>query len=205
MLIGSLLVSVLQTTRAQKTFRDRVVSQSISAPRPEYPLEARARRWTGGGVVVMEVDSTTGKVTTATMVRSTGHKILDDAAVAAFRRWSFKPGTVTRVTTPIRFTLGRSATTEADQVVASLTGGIAIYAPAPQPPREAVTLKPNQGKGIFRLRIARHGNVADVKVLQSTGSEVLDGAAVAALREWYFKIGSTEIDIPIDFKLKRAR
>lgn len=79
-------------------------TQAISAPRPEYPYEARRARATGSGVCVMTVDPS-GSVTSATMAQSTGNPILDNAATSAFRRWRFRPGSVSKVRTPITFTL----------------------------------------------------------------------------------------------------
>ena len=56
---------------------------AIYAPRPAYPLEARRNRLTGSGVALLEVDKRTGYVTSARMLKSTGHQILDDAALKA--------------------------------------------------------------------------------------------------------------------------
>jgi len=78
---------------------------AVSAPRPEYPYEARRSKVTGSGVCVMTVDPGSGAVTSATMAQSTGSPILDNAATSAFRRWRFKPGTVSKVRTPITFTM----------------------------------------------------------------------------------------------------
>ena len=78
---------------------------AVSAPRPEYPYEARRSKITGSGVCVMTVDPGSGAVTSADMAQSTGNPILDNAATSAFRRWRFKPGTVSRVRTPITFTM----------------------------------------------------------------------------------------------------
>ena len=78
---------------------------AVSAPRPEYPYEARRSKITGSGVCVMTVDPSSGSVTSADMAQSTGSPILDNAATSAFRRWRFKPGTVSRVRTPITFTM----------------------------------------------------------------------------------------------------
>jgi outer membrane biosynthesis protein TonB len=51
---------------------------------PEYPLEARRKGETGSGILMLHVDSSTGKVTSVTVYKSTGHKMLDDAGVRAF-------------------------------------------------------------------------------------------------------------------------
>jgi TonB family protein len=78
---------------------------AISAPRPEYPYEARRQRITGDGVVAMIVDPVTGNVSGVSILKSTGSPFLDSAAVTGFRRWRFKPGTVSSVTCPFTFTL----------------------------------------------------------------------------------------------------
>lgn len=78
---------------------------AVSAPRPEYPYEARRTHAVGSGVCVMTVDVSSGAVTDASMATSTGNSALDNAAVSAFRRWRFKPGTVSKVRTPITFTM----------------------------------------------------------------------------------------------------
>ena len=78
---------------------------AISAPRPEYPYEARSRHITGSGVCLVTVDAGSGNVTDASMAHSTGNPILDNSATSAFRRWRFKPGTVSKVRIPITFTM----------------------------------------------------------------------------------------------------
>ena len=79
---------------------------AIYAPKPDYPLEARARHVTGSGVVLLDVDTASGRVTNARMLQSTGHKILDDAALDAFRRWRFQPGKpAPQVKIPIRYSM----------------------------------------------------------------------------------------------------
>jgi TonB family protein len=78
---------------------------ALSAPRPEYPYEARRQRITGDGVALMTIDPASGNVTGVTMAKSTGNAFLDNAATAGFRRWRFRPGTVSSVTCPVTFTL----------------------------------------------------------------------------------------------------
>lgn len=78
---------------------------AISSPRPEYPYAARKNRITGSGVCLMTVNPSTGAVTSAVMAQSTGSSVLDNAATSAFKRWRFKPNTVTKVRTPITFTM----------------------------------------------------------------------------------------------------
>lgn len=80
-------------------------AQALSAPRPEYPYEARARKITGSGVCVLTVDTASGSVTDATMAQSIGSPILDNSTVSAFRRWRFRPGMYSKVKVPITFTL----------------------------------------------------------------------------------------------------
>jgi periplasmic protein TonB len=78
---------------------------ATSAPRPEYPYEARRQKITGDGVVVMTVDLVTGNVISVSMSKTTGTPFLDNAAVTGFKRWRFRPGTVSSVTCPVTFTL----------------------------------------------------------------------------------------------------
>jgi len=74
------------------------------APRPQYPYEARSRGITGRGVCVVEINAGSGSVTSASMASSIGNPILDNAALSAFRRWRFKPGSVSKARIPITFT-----------------------------------------------------------------------------------------------------
>jgi periplasmic protein TonB len=78
---------------------------AVSAPRPEYPYEARRQKITGDGVVVMTVDPVSGNVISVSMSKTTGSPFLDNAALAGFKKWRFRPGTVSSVTCPVTFTL----------------------------------------------------------------------------------------------------
>jgi TonB family protein len=78
-------------------------AMAVSAPLPEYPYEAKHANVTGSGVCVMIVDTASGKVTNAMMAQSTGNAILDKVTTETFRRWRFKPGSVSQVRVPISY------------------------------------------------------------------------------------------------------
>jgi TonB family protein len=68
-----------------------VLKALIYAPRIEYPVQARASRFTGSSKFLMRVHVRTGLVVEVTMVKSTGYRILDDAAIRSLRKFRFKP------------------------------------------------------------------------------------------------------------------
>jgi TonB family protein len=82
---------------------------TISAPQPDYPLAARQNRIQGSGIfrLVLTKD---GQVDSIQVIKSTGSKLLDDAAEKALRQWRFKPGVMQAVQIPINFVLGHSRT-----------------------------------------------------------------------------------------------
>ncbi len=63
-----------------------------STPQPDYPYEARRHWIEGHGLFVLRVQIRTGLVKTVMVERSTGSPLLDNAAVAALKRWRFKAG-----------------------------------------------------------------------------------------------------------------
>jgi len=72
------------------------------APQPDYPMGAVIRGWEGAGVFRCNVRPD-GAVSSVIVLQSTGHAILDQAGIAAFQRWRFKPGSVKAVKIPLRF------------------------------------------------------------------------------------------------------
>jgi len=78
-------------------------AMAVSAPLPEYPYEAKHANVTGNGICVVTVDTASGKVTNATMAQSTGNAILDKVTTETFRRWRFKPGSVSQIRVPISY------------------------------------------------------------------------------------------------------
>jgi TonB family protein len=78
---------------------------ALSAPWPKYPSAARQNGITGDGVALMMIDSRRGSVTHVSMLKSTGNASLDDAAMRSFRRWRFRPGSISRLKAPVTFRL----------------------------------------------------------------------------------------------------
>ena len=75
----------------------------LHAPHFRYPKDAQGYYPKGSGIVLMEVDKKSGLVKSARMEKSTGNKLLDDAALQACNQWRFKLGTVSRAQWPITF------------------------------------------------------------------------------------------------------
>jgi len=70
---------------------------------PVIPPEAKAKHLSGSGLILVYIRPD-GSVEKAEVARSSGHKILDDAALAAFSQWQFIPGKLRKVTIPFTFT-----------------------------------------------------------------------------------------------------
>jgi len=83
-------LSLAMSGNSQAPNTARAKHYALYAPRLEYPLAARKQHLTGAGVFVcnLHADGTVGSVD---VLRSTGHQMLDQAAIAAFRRWRFHP------------------------------------------------------------------------------------------------------------------
>ena len=80
--------TVCATTSSQPTV-EQILKWRIAYPPPEYPLEARAHDLAGSGIFKAHFYIKTGTVRQIEIVKSTGHRILDTAAIKAFSRWKF--------------------------------------------------------------------------------------------------------------------
>jgi TonB family protein len=76
---------------------------AVSTPIPDHPYQARRAHITRSGVCLMTVNTPSGNVTNAVMEQSTGDGILDKVTTDAFRKWRFKPGTVSQIRVPISY------------------------------------------------------------------------------------------------------
>src|SRR5215212_4366799 len=94
----------LQAQTASPVDRPPAV-KAIYTPAPVYRAEWAKQGLTGKGVVLVTIERQTGKVTGAQMLTSTGNKQLDGAALEAYSRWRFDPGTVavSQLKIPIEF------------------------------------------------------------------------------------------------------
>lgn len=80
-------------------------ADSTSAQPEKKRPAAKARYISGSGVILLRTDPKSGKVLQATMSKSTGNKILDAAAVNAFRNQSVTPDGSSQRKLPISFRL----------------------------------------------------------------------------------------------------
>jgi TonB family protein len=95
---SSNLISQVRVTGA-------VSGVAVYAPTPEYPITARRSHWTGAGIFVCKLRPD-GTVLSVAVRQSTGHTILDQAAIAAVRQWRFKVHGGNLVVIPVRFVMG---------------------------------------------------------------------------------------------------
>jgi TonB family protein len=70
---------------------------------PVIPPEAKAKHLSGSGVILVRIRPD-GTVERAEVAQSSGHKILDGAALAAFCQWQFIPGRLSKARIPVTFT-----------------------------------------------------------------------------------------------------
>lgn len=94
-------MAVLQPVQAESPAPKK--ARAVYAPRPQVPEVARARRLGGDGYFKFHIRPD-GTVSTVDVLRSTGHKVLDDATVAALSKWRFEPGTRSEVRVPFTYT-----------------------------------------------------------------------------------------------------
>jgi TonB family protein len=73
---------------------EEVSKLAIAKPEPGYPLTARALHITGSGTFILHIQVRTGLVRYVDVQHSTGSALLDSAAIAALKKWRFKPDTL---------------------------------------------------------------------------------------------------------------
>ncbi len=106
-LLAAILLSVAASGYSQTSNTTETKHAALYAPRPEYPLAARQRHWTGAGLFACNIRPE-GTVTSVDVLRSTGHQMLDQAAITALRQWRFQQGNVKLVKVPLSFWMNGS-------------------------------------------------------------------------------------------------
>lgn len=81
------------TIEGRRLLRELVVDQSRLHP-PPYPVTALRERLSGNVMVEIEIDGL-GVIHHVDIITSSGHGVLDRAAVEAVRRWDVRPGLAT--------------------------------------------------------------------------------------------------------------
>jgi TonB family protein len=153
-----------------EAWRDFVIEQHW----PEYSIYARGYGYTGEGRYTLEIDLETGKVIGVTILKSTTHKMLDDAAVFALRRWRFRPHVNQAAIIPVTFSLQGRPRDEAQH--------LAVYCVEPDLP---VTW--HRGSGSYRFNVDYEtGRITEVKIVKSSGLPKFDEAVLKAYRQWRF-------------------
>jgi TonB family protein len=72
---------------------------------PRYPAAALRNRWQGETVLLLSLNKN-GALAKVDLVKSSGYKILDDAALSAARQWRFRsPRRSIQVKFPVKFVL----------------------------------------------------------------------------------------------------
>lgn len=207
--LAALLIAIVpgEPAKAQATVAvpASYKNYAVSTPAPTYPFEARMDDLEGSGIARLTIDRQSGKAISATMQRSTGHKILDEAALRAVRQWQFKSGTPFHVIKiPVDFALKRRGPT-ARKLRREQPKRSAVCAAVPKYPAEA-RKKRMTGAGVALLDVdPRTGAVTDARMIVSTGHAILDDAAVTAFRQWHFKRGTKQVRVPIEYTMAGAK
>lgn len=81
-----------------------LIRYALASPRPGYPQEAQRTKITGSGHYELRMHLT-GKITEVAIVKSSGSRVLDQAAWNAFMKWRFKPGVFTSVRVPVSWSV----------------------------------------------------------------------------------------------------
>src|SRR5206468_760164 len=102
-IVGALLCASSLHAQVARPVGQPPPPKAVFTPAPVYRPEWAKQGLAGKGVVLVNVDTQTGKVTGARMLTSTGNKELDGAALQAYSQWRFQPGSPPQVKMPIEF------------------------------------------------------------------------------------------------------
>lgn len=161
---------ILAVSPDSDDWRDIIVEKHL----PDYGLLARGYGFGGEGKYRLEIDPKNGNVTSVTIVKSTAHKILDNAAISALRRWRFRAHSPPAIIVPVDFNVRGYTVDEAQR--------LAVKCVEPQLPPTW-----HHGKAVYRFIVDyESGDVTDVQIIKSSGIPKFDEAVVTAYRQWRF-------------------
>lgn len=106
LLVYLIPLSPVSLLNAQSAPPNTSMPRATYAPKPVYRPEWAKQGLKGKGVVLVTIDTKTGKVAGVQMLQSTGNQLLDGAALQAYSQWRFAPGSASQVKMPIEF-MGR--------------------------------------------------------------------------------------------------
>jgi TonB family protein len=62
-----------------------------------------------------------------------------------------------------------------------------------------------EGSGLFEIHINSDGSVASVKILRTTGSNILDTATITGFRKWRFRARTIAVvRMPVQYRMARS-
>ena len=107
---------------AQESASAHARALAIYAPKPDYSFDARSHWVEGRGLFLLSVRPD-GTVDSVQVDKSTGHRELDESAIAALEKWRFKPGIVSHVKIPMEFTMAGLRPAGIDAALQAEKGG----------------------------------------------------------------------------------
>jgi TonB family protein len=130
--VVTVLLCCVLTSRAFSQTSEHLAkgAAALSAPPPQYPLEARRSRWQGSGVYSISIRAN-GTVRSVEVRKSTGHPVLDQAATVALQQWRFRPGSVKEVRVPLTFVMQDTASQPRARRDLSLSTNVGRRTPHP--------------------------------------------------------------------------
>jgi TonB family protein len=194
-------------------------SDWLKSPRPKFP-PAALKQFSEGSVKLRLVLTDDGSVRDAKVIKSSGEPTLDQAAQQGVLKWKMKPAALR----PADLTTGRdeiidfrqqapiAAAVHPDRLAyfgskQSIGGGkMWMFAPFPSYPIEARQYRA-QGTAFIIVTIGQNGNTENIRLVRSSGSKLLDDAALRAVALWraHKEYAGQKVGLPITFTLFRSR
>jgi TonB family protein len=96
---------VRHTSNGKSVQLDRWLQDCIRSVAPVYPRSERAARHQGSGRFRIQLDLTTGRPASITVITSTGYQTLDRSAITALRQWRWRAGRWKEIEMPVTFNI----------------------------------------------------------------------------------------------------